>query len=152
MNKTRFYSLNALISGFIGAIVQIAVNIHAGQTLLGFSVLKGTGMGVLIGSASMFFFFEVFLRLKKHPFFAFLSVFTVIFVLSFIDDIWYGSYHLIVYMRTSWPIVIVITEPLGLLLTAIWYRQLLIYNQKLESKKAANKSNRQPSSLTGKTN
>lgn len=144
--------MNVLFSGFIGAIAQIAVNIYTGRTIIGFPVLKSTGLGVLIGFVSMFFFFGVFLRLKKHPFFAFLSVFTVIFVLSFIDDIWYGSHHLIVYMRTIWPIVLVITESLGLLLTAIWYRQLLIYNQKLESKKAANKRNRQPSSLTGKTN
>lgn len=140
MHKIKFYFVNALFSGLIGAAVECAGVIYARQMHIYFlDLLKSICDGAFIGTVALLFFFHVFVRLKKRPFFAFLSVFIVVALLSFVGDIWYGPDHLVRFIHTKWPVVLIIAESLGLLLAFIWYRQIIMYNEKLELKKSANR-------------
>lgn len=140
MNRLKFYLINALVSGLIGAIVECAGVVYAKQAHVYFIyLLKSFADGVFVGTVAMLFFFHVFLRLKKHPFFAFLSVFVVVALLSVIGDIWFGLDHLIQFIQTKWPIVLIVSESLGLLLAFVWYRQILLYDRKLGEKKDLNR-------------
>jgi hypothetical protein len=130
--------MNALCSGLIGIIVECAGVIYAKQTQIDLQdLLKSIGDGIFVGTVALYFLFHVFVKLKKRPFLAFLAVFIVVALLSLIGDIWFGPEHLIRFIHTKWPIVLFVSETLGLLLAFIWYRQIVFYNRKLELKKSA---------------
>ncbi len=155
MFKLKFYLLNALASSLIGlAIWVVYVFIwgcfHSFHRLIFelahhilsiiCTVLFSMGVGAVIGTISLFFCFQVFLRLSHMPWIGFLTNFLAVAILNIVGAILTGVRSYRLFIDSMWLTALVVSEILSFFLTFSWYRRIMVYKQKLEEKKAALKN------------
>lgn len=152
MNKFKFYLWNAFYSSLIGMAVFItAVLIWGWQISFNklifyilhnlfqffYALLFDMAIGVIIGTVSLFFFFQIFLRLTQRPLIGFLSNFIVVAVLNIAGAVSMGVRSFQQFIPTGWFLALIVSEVLSLFLLNAWYRRLMFYQEKLELKKAS---------------
>jgi hypothetical protein len=98
------------------------------------------GVGVVIGTISLFFYFQVFLRLSQKPWVGFLTNFLAVGILNILGAIIMGARTYQVFINSMWFISLIVSEILSFFLTFLWYRRIMTYKQKLEAKKASLKN------------
>jgi hypothetical protein len=136
MNKFKFYMMNGFFSAMIGAIIEVVAFMLRKQDYISFySLMKSMGIGAFIGTISLFFLFQVFLKLRQKPVIGFLSNFIVVAVLTLAGAILDGIRSFQQYIDSRWLMVLIVAEFLSFFLTLIWYRQIMFYNKKLQLKK-----------------
>lgn len=137
MKNFKIYIINGLLSSLIGMIIELvwavinnAEIINIGNLLE--SMLKGT----LIGTITLFVSLNVLLLFRNKPIISFIGSFIAIALLTtavaIMDFIETSS----MYLKDRWIFVFIISEILGLSLTAIWHRQIMRYNEILKKKKS----------------
>jgi hypothetical protein len=135
MNKFKFYIINVFFSAGIGAIIEVIAFILREQDYISFySLMKSMVIGAFIGTVSLFFLFRVFLRLRQEPVIGFLSNFLVVAVLTLVGAILDGIRTYQQYIDSRWFMVLIVAEFLSFFLTLLWYRQIMVYNKKLQLK------------------
>ena len=135
MNKFKFYIINAFFSALIGAIIEVVALILKKQNYISFySLIRSMGIGAFIGTVSLFFLFQVFLRLRQKPVIGFLSNFLVVAVLTLAGGILEGIRTYQQYIYSRWFLVLIVAEVLSFFLTLIWYRRIMSYDKKLKLK------------------
>ena len=135
MNKLKFYLMNGFFSAVIGAVVEVAALLFHKQSVITlYSLTKSMGIGIFIGTVSMFFILQVFLRLKQWPSLGFLSNFTVIALLTVADGVLNGVRTLPQYVHSRSLLVLIVAESFGFIVTYFWYRRMMVYSEKLHLK------------------
>jgi hypothetical protein len=135
MNKFKFYIINGFFSAMIGAIIEVVALILKKQDYISFySLIKSMGIGAFIGTVSLFFLFQVFLKLRQKPVIGFLSNFLVVAVLTLAGGILDGIRTYQQYIYSRWFMVLIVAEVLSFFLTLIWYRRIMFYDKKLKLK------------------
>lgn len=160
MFKLKFYLWNAFFSSLIGLVVHIvglviwirqnslekcisAILQNPSQALLVLliNMVFSMAVGAVIGTVSLFFLFQIFLKLTQKPIVSFLSNFIVVAVLNIAGAVMTGlkSYQLFVdkFFSSIWFVALIVSEILSLFLTFLWLRRIRLYKMKLEEKKAA---------------
>jgi Mn2+/Fe2+ NRAMP family transporter len=155
MFKLKFYAGNAFLSSLIGLVAWVVflliwgcchsfhqlISILAHRTLSIFLwALFCMGVGVVIGTISLFFYFQVFLRLSQKPWVGFLTNFLAVGILNILGAIIMGARTYQVFINSMWFISLIVSEILSFFLTFLWYRRIMTYKQKLEAKKASLKN------------
>ncbi len=152
MSKLKFYLWNAFWSSLIGLVIFILSLLIWGwynsfhKLIFAFSkmplqllyqLLFCMAVGAVIGTVSLFFVFQIFLRLTQRPLIGFISNFMVVAVLNIVGSISQGvqSYHQ--FIQTIWFLALIISETLSFFLIYPWYRRIMLYKLKLEEKKAS---------------
>ena len=163
MFKLKFYLWNAFYSSLIGLVVHIIglviwiqqyslakfisiilQNPYRALLVLLINLVFSMAVGVVIGTVSLFFFFQIFLKLTQKPIVGFLSNFTVVAVLNIAGAVMTGfrSYQLFIdnFFSSLWFVALIVSEVLSLFLTFLWRRRIMLYKIKLEEKKASLRS------------
>lgn len=136
MNKLRIYLLNAFLSSLIGLFVEVIWTIIQHQNSVSLpGVIESMVKAALIGTVVLFIFLHVLVRFRNKPAAGYISTFISVAVLTTIVAI-------LDYLETPtfnyrWIFVFITAEILGLILAAVWYKQLTRYNDRLEKKKAS---------------
>lgn len=138
MNKVRMYIVNGFYSSLIGAVIEVIIAlIRKCETIRLISLFDSMLTGVFIGTVSMFFLFHIFFKLKKRPVAGFVSNFVVVAVVFIADAAlsWIEAGRIVFYI--NWMYAWIIAELLSFILTAVWYKEIKLYNEQLEKKKAS---------------
>lgn len=137
MKKLKYYAINCLLSGLIGAIVEAAAVIFKKPpyTVSLYSLLDSTIEGAFIGTVCLVAVWELFVRLKRWPVLGFIINFLIIAVLTQTEAIRMGIHSCAAYVNSRWFVVLIVAETLGFILAYLWYRQFATYNQRLAMKK-----------------
>ncbi len=155
MFKVKFYLLNALASSLIGLAVwavylftwgcfhsfhQLVFEVaqHMGPVV--YNALFSMGVGAIIGTVSLVFCFQVFLRLSHMPWMGFLTNFLAVAILNIVGSILAGVQSLQLFIDSTWSTALIVSEILSFFVTFSWYQRINEYKQKLEEKKASLKS------------
>ncbi|HBF39969.1 MAG TPA: hypothetical protein DDW50_22020 [Firmicutes bacterium] len=151
MFKFKFYLWNILASCLIGLAVCAAWLFEWGCCHSFYQLFYGwthhtseillwaffcMGVGAAIGTISLFFFFQVFLRLTQRPWAGYLTNFSAVAVLNIIGAIMMGIRTYRDFINSVWLIALIVSEILTFFLTFSLYRRIMVYKQKLEEKKA----------------
>ena len=155
MVRIKFYVENAFLSSLIGLAVWVVSlfvwaclhSFHqlifelAHQTL---PILKDAlfcmEVGAVIGTVSLFFTFQVFLRLCHWPWIGFVANFLAVAILNIAGAIIVGARTYRNFIDSEWFIALIVSEILSFILGFYWERSIMTYKQKLEEKKAALKN------------
>lgn len=160
MYKLKFYLWNAFYSSLIGMTVNIvALMILIRRTsfaefisffspdpsrtalLLFYNLLFCMAVGAIIGTVSLFFFFQIFLKFTQKPVIGFLSNFIVVAVMNMAGAVMtgLGSYDLFIkgFFNSVWFVALIVSEILSFFLTYLWRQRIMQYKLKLEEKKAS---------------
>ncbi len=150
MNKHKFYIWNAFWSSLIGLSVFIfalltwgwqisyhqLINIIVDHPLSFLSnMLFSMAVGAIIGTVSLFFVFQIFLKLTQKPLIGFISNFVVVALMNIIGAIVFGVRTYQQFIQTEWFLALIISEALSFFLISHWYQRLKFYKEKLEQKK-----------------
>lgn len=96
-------------------------------------------VGLIIGSSLIFLQF-IIMKFKKKPLFGFISGVVIIAALLAViyahTGLTTGNWNL----DAKWLVIFLVVEILSLVLLFSWYKQIDLYNLKLENKKTALKS------------
>lgn len=145
MFRLKLYIWNAFWSSLIGLAAYMVMMFFFGW--LYYSVIDLiTSMitGIIIGTVSLFFLLQIFVKLKRRPLVGFLSNFLVVAFLCITGSVIAGlrSYQLFVryFFSSTWFLALIVSEILSFFLTYAWYRRIMLYQEKLELKKASLKS------------
>lgn len=138
MKKLRIYIINVFFSSLIGLVSKVIETMLENKSLVNLSELfESMAKGAFIGTISLCVFFHVFIRFKRKPIAGFISNFTIVAVLmvivALIDSLTTPS----IFINYKWIVSLITVEILSFILTAIWYRQMTLYNDRLEKKKAS---------------
>lgn len=149
MFKLKFYIWNAFWSSIIGLVVYIFAMFIFGWHHYMFKELIGSmKIGAVIGTVSLFFLFEIVLRLRPRPLLGYLSNFLVVGAMNIVGSIIYGlnTYELFTryFFRSIWFVALIVSEALSIFLITDWYRRIILFQKKLELKKASLKSDDAP--------
>jgi hypothetical protein len=149
MFKLKFYIWNAFWSSIIGLVVYIFAMFIFGWHNYMFKELIGSmKIGAVIGTVSLFFLFEIVLRLRPRPLLGYLSNFLVVGAMNIVGSIIYGlnTYELFTryFFRSIWFVALIVSEALSIFLITDWYRRIILFQKKLELKKASLKSDDAP--------
>jgi hypothetical protein len=137
MIKLKFYAVNALFSSLIGMVVNVwAMFIWGWRYFTIYGLICSMVIGAIIGTVSLFFLFQVFLRLTQRPMFGFLSNFLVVAVLNIAGAMSGGIWSYQDFFNSMWFLAVIVSEILSFFLTYAWYRRMIFYKEKLELKKA----------------
>ncbi len=155
MFKLKFYLLNALVSSLIGLAVWAVYLFtwgcfHSFQQLI-FEVAQQIGhvvfnaffsmaVGAIIGTLSMLFCSQFFLRLSHMPWMGFFTNFLAVAILNIVGSILTGVRSFQLFIDSTWSTALVVSEILSFFVTFSWYRSITAYKNKLEEKKASLKS------------
>ena len=142
MFKFKFYFWNAFWSSLIGLAAYIAMMFFYGWRYYSvIDLITSMITGIIIGTVSLFFIFQIFIKLKRRPLVGFLSNFLVVAFLCIAGSVIAGlrSYQLFVkyFLSSSWFLALIVSEILSFFLTYAWYRRIMLYQEKLELKKAS---------------
>lgn len=98
-------------------------------------------VGAIIGTVSLFFFFQIFLKFTQKPVIGFLSNFIVVAVMNMAGAVMtgLGSYDLFIkgFFNSVWFVALIVSEILSFFLTYLWRQRIMQYKLKLEEKKAS---------------
>lgn len=142
MNKFKFYIWNAFWSSLIGLVVHILAMFIFGWRYYRFNELVSSmKIGAIIGTVSLFFLFEIVLRLRQRPLLGYLSNFLVVAAMNIVGAIINGlnTYELFTryFFQSIWFLALIVSEVLSIFLTHAWYQRVMFYQEKLEHKKAS---------------
>jgi hypothetical protein len=152
MNKLKFYLWNVFFSSLIGLAVfifsllfwvwyysfpKMFISILHNPVGLFYALIYDMSIGAIIGTISLFFIFQIFLRFTQRPLIGFLSNFVVVAVLNIVGAISLaGVRNFQQFVPSGWFLALIVSEVLSLFLISAWYRRLMFYKAKLEQKKA----------------
>lgn len=160
MFKLKLYLWNAFFSSLIGlavhiiglviSILQYSVeefisfilqNPYQSLLVLLSDMVFSMAVGAVIGTVSMFFFLQIFLKFTQKPIVGFLSNFIVVAVLNIAGAVIFvfRSYQQFIdeFFKSRWFVALIVSEVLSFFLTFLWRRRIMLYKVKLEEKKAA---------------
>ena len=136
MVKLKLYLLNGFYSSLVGAAVEVIAAIIRGNgsiRLLG--LFRSMGLGIFIGTTSLFCLFRVLMVFRKRPVFGYIVNFLVIGVSIFICSLAYGGF-MFEPASSNWAIALVVAEGLSFILVRIVFSQVIVLNEQLARKKA----------------
>jgi hypothetical protein len=142
MIRLKLYLTYGLLSSFIGVAIEIAMMVIYGTAPSFYRTFDNMCIGFIIGTVSLSFLFHVFVRLKSRPIIGFLTNFIVTALMIFLFIMYLivkNSFTVVhsAHFIESWIIILVIVEVLSFALTFAFYRQIILYNKKLELRKAS---------------
>ena len=146
MSKLKFIFLNSIGMILIGSVIVSFVIEFVWMLVSGSATIPVRRLifnfiiGLLI-STSLVFLQLVMMKFKKQPLVGYLSGALIIFLLLFAVYAHTGLTTGNWLLDAKWLVIFIVVESLSLLLLAYWYRQINLYSQKLEKKKASLKSN-----------
>lgn len=136
MEKLKLYVINGFFSALIGAAIEVVAVFVRPHYVITFSgLMKSMEIGAFIGTVSLFFILQVTLHLTGKPALAFLSNFIVVALLIFAGAYLDGIRTWVDYVHSRWLMVLIVAELLSFFLTLLWYRQIKLYDDKLQLKK-----------------
>lgn len=136
MNKLRFYLPYVILSALIGVVIEVtsAIILERGQISIK-SMIGDVQASILIGCVSIFCVSQAFIKFKKE-----LAV--GLTINSFVVGLMVLGFYILEGMQSPsdffdfhWIIVFAVAETLSMGITISFYRQLRLYNKKLEQKK-----------------
>ncbi|ATW26622.1 hypothetical protein [Candidatus Formimonas warabiya] len=138
MNRLGIYLINGFFSAFIGLVIKIIETVVEHENTVSVPELfESMTKGALIGTISLFVLFHVFIRFKRKPIAGFISNFIVVAVLMAVVGIFDFITSSCAFNYYRWIVSFIMAEILSFLLASVWYRQMILYNDKLEKKKAS---------------
>jgi hypothetical protein len=139
MYKVKIILFNIGICAVAGAIMQLLWVLVSGDMsqLTPYSILNMVGMSVIVGSICLFALFQVTLRSMGSLVRALtINSLLVIFLCVLIylqTGIFFSNWSLDI----KWIITIVIALMTAFIMTTVWYRVIMYYNNKLAKKKSS---------------
>lgn len=116
--------ISALIGLFVGTVFQ-----YLNTSQLSSGMIPGAISGAIIGIISNYCFMLVHIKLRRHPVIAFATVIATIAL---------GTYAFCLFWKVSFPVpgipIIVVSEILGIIATAIVFRNYVRLNNSLQGK------------------
>lgn len=142
MNKVRFFIVNSVVWILSGATI-ISVTIEAVWMLVKKRnyipinrLIDNFVIGLIFGTAIILLHILT-VRLKRKQIFGYIISAFGIIILLFAVYIYTGLTIGYWELGIKWLIIFIIAESVVIPLTALWYRQISLYNRKLEMKKAS---------------
>lgn len=127
---------NAFYSSLIGAAVEIAASIIRGRDAVEIiKLFRSMGLGILIGTASLFCLFRMLVIFRKKPVLGYIVNFLVVGLIIAALSLAYGGF-MFEPSVSNWAIALVVAEVLSFILVRIVFRQVVTFNEQLERKKA----------------
>lgn len=146
MSKLKFIFLNSIGMILIGSVLVsfmielVWMLVSGGDTIPVRRLIFNFIIGLLI-STSLVFLQLLMMKFKKQPLIGYLSGALVILLLLFAVYAHTGLTTGNWLLDAKWLVIFIVVETLSLSLLASWYRQINLYRQKLEKKKASLKNN-----------
>jgi hypothetical protein len=138
MKKFRVYIINVFFSSFIGLVSKVIQTVLMDKTSVNISGLfESMVKGAIIGTISLFVFFHIFIKFRNKPIAGFISNFTIVALLMVMVSLYDSINTPGTFVNHIWVVSLITVEVLSFIVTAIWYRQLTLYNDKLEKKKTS---------------
>ncbi len=142
MDKVKVYILYGFLASLIGAVIEIISTVVISKHAIIWSYMFiSMAKGALIGCVSIFFLFYVFMRFRRRPVAGILTNFTVVAILLILWTLFDFTKGVGSAFDLTWYVAFIMAEILSFILTAVWYRQMTLYNDKLGKKKASIESN-----------
>ncbi|MCX8128753.1 MAG: hypothetical protein N3I35_01480 [Clostridia bacterium] len=141
MNKVKFVIVNSIVMVLLGSIlvsfaIEIVWMLVSGRDYLPIGRLVFNFFIGLIISTVVVLLHLLTMRFKKKPLIGYIFSFFIIAVLLLAVYVHTGlttGYWLV---DAKWLVIFTVVESFSIFLVVYWYRQIDIYNQKLEIKKA----------------
>jgi len=140
MNKIRMLLTNALVSGLMGALMQIAwVYLFDNRDELRWELVWNMFLiSAVIGTTCMFALFYVILKTTFKLSTTILLNEIICFLLLFLVYLNYGIRSGYWNFDFKWIIILGFSTTTTCVLTILWFRKMRLYNQKLEDIKKKN--------------
>jgi len=136
MARVKIYLMNGFYSSLIGAVTEIAIAIIRGSGYVELiKLFRSMGLGVVIGTASLFCIFRTLRLFRKRQVFGYIINFLTVGIIITIYAYAFGG--LIPRPEISnWTIAFFVAEALSLILVRMTYIQVTALNDQLARKKA----------------
>lgn len=145
MNRLKFIFFNSIGmiligSGIVSLAIELAWMLISGENAIPVERLLFNFVVGLFISTALVFLQLLMMKFKKQPLVGYLGgVLVIAAILGAVfvhTGLTTGNWQL----DAKWLVIFIVAESLSLLLLSSWYRQINLYHQKLEKKKASLKS------------
>jgi hypothetical protein len=135
MVRFKLYLLNGFYSSLIGAAVEVIASIITGNGAVELlKLFRSMGLGVLIGTASLFCIFQTLMVFRKRRAFGYILNFLIVGFIITGYALAFGGFKLKPAID-KWTIAFLIAESLSLILVRIVFSQVTTLNERLDRKK-----------------
>lgn len=136
MARLKIYLMNGFFSSLIGAVVEIVTSIIRGNSYVELiKLFRSMGLGVMIGTASLFCIFRTLRFFRKRQVFGYIINFLTVGIIITVYAYVFGG--LIPSPEISnWAVAFFVAEALSLILVRMTYTQVTALNEQLARKKA----------------
>ena len=137
MSKLVYYIRNGFYSSLVGAGAQIIIDIvQQKKSVDVFSLLESMSIGILIGTVSMFFYYQIILKKKIILLYGLISNFIVVFAMVMLFAVYHCIQEGTQQVMVNWIIALCVSEVLSSILIIYWCSYFTKLNTQLDKKKA----------------
>jgi len=136
MARLKIYLMNGFYSSLIGAAIEISTSIIRGNSYVELiKLFRSMGLGIVIGTASLFCIFRALRFFRKRQVFGYIINFLTVGIIITVYAYAFGG--LIPKPEISnWTVAFFVAEALSLILVRMTYIQVTSLNEQLARKKA----------------